>query len=145
MKKVVLLVLLLLASSVFSQTSTFATATRARNGKLISLTNIQGLKDCEIKNFAGEVRKIEVDGNLVNFQLWQPQKSEGAMEKIKEKVTGQKKIKDRQKIEVDLNRIAPSDRAVIFNDLIRKSFTLRVAGYACTDEAASAFSIDLVY
>ena len=146
MKKVVPLVLALLAGSVFSQTSTLATATRARNGKLISLTNIQGLRDCETENFVGEVRKIGVEGNLVHFQLWQPQKGEGTMEKIKEKVTGKKKIKETQKIEIDLNWIAPMDRAVIFNDLIRKSFTLRVAGYACTsDEVVSAFSIDLVY
>ena len=145
MKKVLSLILLLLAASAFGQAS-LATATRAKNGKLISLTNIQGLSDCETKNFVGEVRKIEVDGNLVHFQLWQPQKDAGTIEKVKEKITGRKKIKEKQRIEVDLNRIASADRAVIFKDMIRKSFTLRVAGYSCTqDDVVSAFSIDLVY
>lgn len=146
MKKLLPVILALFAISVSGQTSSVATATRAKNGKLISLTNIQGLRDCETKNFVGEVRKIEVNGNMVRFQLWQPEKDGNTIEKVKEKITGKKRIKERQKIEVDLGRIAPADRAVIFDDMIRKSFTLRVAGYLCKpDDIVSAFSIDLVY
>ena len=146
MKKVCLLTLAFLTVTVAGQTSEFATATRATNGKLIRLTNIVGLSDCETRNFVGEVRKIEVDGNTVRFQLWARNEDQGPIQKIKEKITGRKKIKERQKIAIDLSRIAPTDRAVIFKDMIRKSFTLRVAGYSCApDDVVSVFSIDLVY
>ena len=146
MKKVCLLLFAILTVSAAGQTSEFATATRATNGKLISLTNIVGLSDCETRNFVGEVRKIEIDGNVVRFQLWARNEDQGPIQKIKETITGRKKTKERQKIKVDLNRIAPADRAVIFKDMIRKSFTLRVAGYSCASEDdVSVFSIDLVY
>ncbi|MGH9821059.1 MAG: hypothetical protein ACRD43_12910 [Pyrinomonadaceae bacterium] len=140
------LIFAVLAFSAYGQTSNVATSTRATNGKLISLSNIVGLSDCETKNFVGEVRKINVDGNLLHFQLWAPKKGENVLEKVKEKIKGRKKITAIQKIEVDLNRISAADRAVLFHDMIRKSFTVRVAGYSCgSSDVISAFSLDLVY
>ena len=141
-----LIFLIFLASTAFGQNTGFATATRARNGKLISLANIVGLSDCETKNFVGEVRKIQNDGRLAHFELWEPKETDNTLEIIKEKIRGRKAIKDKVKVEVNLARIAPADRASLFHDMIRKSFTLRVAGYACTpSDTVSAFSLDLVY
>jgi len=125
MKKLFPLMLVFLTVSVFGQTSDLATGTRAKNGKLISLTNIVGLSDCETKNFVGKVRKIRVDLNAAHFQL--------------------SANKEREKIEVDLKRIAGADRAVLFDDMIRRNYTLRVVGYSCNlSPVISAFSIDLV-
>lgn len=146
MKKLFLLIFTILTVSAYGQTSNVATSTRATNGKLISLTNIVGLSDCQTKNFVGEVRKIKVEGNFLHFQLWEPVKGENVLDKVKEKIKGRKKIAATQKIEVDLNRIAAADRAVLFHDMIRKSFTVRVAGYSCaSSDVLSAFSLDLVY
>ena len=128
MKRVIIpIILLLLSVSVFGQASTnVATSGHAVNGKLISLTNIMPLRDCKIENFSGKVRNIKEQGDAVSFQLWEK--------------------KEKRRFELSLNRLAPADRAVIFHDMIRKSFRLRIAGYACEpDEAVSAFSIDLVY
>lgn len=146
MKKLFPFVLLFLAAPCFAQSTTVATSTRAKNGKLVSLSNIQGLSDCETKNFTGEVRNIDLDGDIVRFELWDPKEDEGTFEKIKETIKGRKNIKEKQKIELNLDHLAPVDRAVIFHDMIRKSFTLRAAGYACKpDGVVSAFSLDLVY
>ncbi|MEP7075875.1 MAG: hypothetical protein ABI878_08690 [Acidobacteriota bacterium] len=128
MKWIIFLIILLVFSvSVFGQAAAnVATSGHAVNGKLISLTNIVPLRDCKIENFSGKVRNIDEKGDAVSFQLWEK--------------------KEKRKFELSLNRLAPSDRAVIFHDMIRKSFRLRIAGYACEpDEAISAFSIDLVY
>jgi hypothetical protein len=146
MKKLLPVMLLLFCAPVFTQTHDFATATRAKNGKLVSLTNILGLTDCETKNFVGEVRNIEKQPNAVHFELWEPLKTDNAFEIIKEKIRGRKPVKDKVKVEVSLARIAPADRQRLYSDMIRKSFTLRVAGYMCgTDDMVSAFSLDLVY
>jgi len=146
MKKLLPIVLLLVSSSIFAQTSEFATATRAKNGKLVSLTNILGLSECETRNFVGEVRNIEKQPNVVHFELWEPLKTDNTFEILKEKIRGRKPIKDKIKVNVNLARIAPADRQRLYNDMIRKSFTLRVAGYMCgTDDVVSAFSLDLVY
>jgi hypothetical protein len=146
MKKLLSVMLLLFSAPVLAQTSEYATATRAKNGKLVSLTNILGLSDCETKNFAGEVRNIQKQPNIVNFELWEPLKTDNTFEIIKEKIRGRKPIKDKIKVEVSLGRIAPADRQRLYSDMIRKSFTLRVAGYVCgTSDVVSAFSLDLVY
>ena len=146
MKELLPFILMFLVGAAFGQTTDLAAATRARNGKLISLTNIVGLRDCETKNFVGEVRKIEKDGRFTRFELWEPKETDNTLEIIKEKIRGRKPIKDKVKVEVNLARIAPADRAQLFRDMIRKSFTLRVAGYACApSEVLSVFSMDLVY
>jgi len=146
MNKLLPLILILICSQVFSQTTEFATATRAKNGKLVSLSNILGLSECETRNFVGEVRNIQKQPNVVNFELWEPLKTDNTFKIIKEKIRGRKPIKDKIKVEVNLTRIAPADSQRLYTDMIRKSFTLRVAGYMCgTSDIVSAFSLDLVY
>jgi hypothetical protein len=146
MKTLFPLILILFSASTFAQTTDFATATRAKNGKLVSLTNILGLSDCSTKDFAGEVRNIQKDSNIVYFELWEPKETDNTFEIIKQKIRGRKPIKDKIRVEVSLTRIAPADRQRLYSDMIRKSFTLRVAGYVCgTSDMVSAFSLDLVY
>src|SRR5690349_953731 len=117
MKQLLPFILMFLAGAAIGQTTDFAAATRARNGKLISLTNIVGLSDCETKNFVGEVRKIENDGGFTHFELWEPKETDNTFEIIKEKIRGRKPIKDKVKVEVNLARIDPADRAQLFHDL----------------------------
>jgi len=126
MKKFLSLIFVLLTASAFGQTSDFAAGTYAENGKLISLTNITGLSDCPIKNVAGKVKKIKVRGNLATFRLG----------------TRSEKIN----IEVNLDRLSVADKRVVFSDMIRSRYPLRVAGYSCNpDGIISAFSLDRVY
>jgi hypothetical protein len=161
MRKLLPLILMFFAASACGQTPNFATGTRATNGKLVSIANVLPLSDCQIRNVSGKVRKIDVDGNLVRFQLWDrkhkitPDESAKREESVspdenikngKKKDKKKKKERAKKKIELNLNRLAAADRAVIFNDLIRKSFRLRVAGYSCgSSDVISAFSIDLIY
>src|SRR5215470_6546762 len=146
MKKFLPVILLVIFTPTFAQTGQYATATRAKNGKLVSLTNILGLSECETKNFQGEVRRIDKQPNVVHFELWEPLKTDNSFEILKQKIRGRKPIKDKIKVNVDMGRIAPADRQRLFSDMIRKSFTLRVAGYMYgTDDSVSAFSLDLVY
>jgi hypothetical protein len=164
MKKLFPLILMFFAASAYGQTPNFATGTRATNGKLVSIANILPLSDCQIRNVSGKVRKINVDGNLVHFQLWDkehkitpeerakieesfPDVDNSADKKDKKKKhKKKKKMRPKKKIELNLSRLSTADRAAIFNDMIRKSFRLRVAGYDCsTNDVISAFSIDLIY
>ena len=123
MKKFLPIILALLTVSAFGQTSDLAVGTYAENGKLISLTNIAGLSDCPARNVSGKVKKIKIRGNLATFRLG------SRSEKIN--------------IEVNLDRLSDADRRVIFSDMIRSRYLLRVAGYSCNpDSIISAFSLD---
>lgn len=122
MKKLLPVILALLAVSTFPQTSDLAASTYANNGKLISLTNILGLSDCPTKNVVGKVKKIKIRGNFATFRLG------GRDEKIN--------------IEVNLDRLSAADRRVVFLDMIRSRYILRVAGYSCNpDGIIAAFSL----
>ena len=135
MQKLLPLILLLLTAPAFGQTSRYATATRAENGKLIGLTNILGLSDCRTTEVAGKVRKIKGSGEMATFQLWSDKQE-----------IGEKKTREKRNVEVRLNGIAAADRTAMFKDMIRKSFRLRVAGYLCgASDTISAFSLDLIY
>ena len=132
MKLLVGMMFLLLLVSAYGQGPRFATATRARNGHLIGLSNILGLSDCTSTEFSGKVREIEVNGDKAQFEL-------------RSKKDAAKKRQTRA-VEVDLVRIAPADRKSLFHDLIQNRRVLRVAGYICKPgDPISAFSIDLIY
>jgi hypothetical protein len=126
MKKLLPLTLMLLTVSAYGQSAEVATTTRAVNGKLISVTNIIGLSDCQTRSTVGKVKGVKVDGDVARFGL-----------------SANKETKD---VEVRLDRIAADERVVLFKDLIRKGNVLRIAGYACdSGSVISAFSIDRVY
>ncbi len=123
MKIFLSIILTLLTVSALSQTSDRASGIYAENGKLISLTNMAGLSDCPVRNVSGKVKKIKVRGNLATFRLG------SRSEKIN--------------IEVNLDRLSDADRRVVFLDMIRSRYPLRVAGYSCNpDGIISAFSLD---
>lgn len=122
MKYLLPLLLLLLMISASGQTSDLAAGAYAENGKLIGLTNILGLSNCPTKNVVGKVKKIKVRGNIAAFRL------------------GSRR--DNINIEVNLDRLAPDEKKVVFSDMIRDRYMLRVAGYSCNaDGIISAFSL----
>jgi hypothetical protein len=113
---------LLLSATVFAQVKQYAAGAYAENGRLISLTNLQDLSDCPTKNVAGKVKKIKVNGDTASFRLG------GRDEKIN--------------VEVDLSRLDSRERRVVFLDMIRSRYNLRVAGYVCTEDGPiNAFSL----
>src|SRR5258706_9373378 len=126
MKILLPLIPMLFAGLAFGQSSAAASTTRAKNGQVISLTNILGLSDCPTGIVVGKVRDVEVDGSVARVEL--------------------RANKQSKNVEVHLDRVGADDRAVIFKDLIRKNFILRFAGYACnSSNNISAFSVDRVY
>ena len=126
MKFWLVLIVTLLNVSALAQTTDLATGTRAKNNKLIGLTNLSGLKDCGVNNTEGKVRDVRVEEEKAYFDL------------------GKKKAKET--VLVDLNRLSESDRKDIFQELVKKGLLLRVSGYTCgTDGIIGAISIDRVY
>lgn len=126
MKILLPLIVMICVFSAFGQSSEVASTTRASNGQIISLTNILGLSDCPTRSFVGKVKGVKVDGGVARVGL-----------------SSKKEARD---IEVQLDRVVADDRAVLFKDLIKKGFILRVAGYACgSSDKISAFTIDRVY
>ncbi len=126
MKKFLPLVFVLLAVSAFGQTSELATGTYAESGRLISLTNLSGLSDCESANVIGKITKVKVRGGLVSFRV---------------------RAKDEKKtVEFRLDWLSSRERAVVFFDLVKGAVTVRVSGYSCGSRSViSAFSIDRVW
>lgn len=126
MKFLLPLVVMVCAFSVSGQSTETAATTRASNGQLISLTNIVRLSDCPTRSLVGKVKDVSVDGSAARIGL--------------------RVNRETKNIEVHLDRVGAADRAVLFKDLIRKGFTLRIAGYACdSGDKISAFTIDRVY
>jgi hypothetical protein len=122
MKKLLPLILALLTAPAFGQEQGYAAATYAENGKLLTLTNLQGLSDCPTKIAVGKVKKIKIKDNVAAFRL-------GSRD-------------DNINIEVNLDRLAPREKRVVFLQMIRDRYLLRVAGYACEEGGAiSAFSL----
>src|SRR5580765_8496154 len=125
MKILLPFILILSAIAAFGQSSEAASATRASNGQVISLTNILGLSDCPTRSLVGKVNGVKVDGSVARFGL--------------------RSNKESRDVEVHLDRVGAEDRAVLFKDLIKKGYILRVAGYACgSNDRVSAFTIDRV-
>ena len=103
-----------------------ATAKRAKNGKLISLTNLSELKDCGVKIVEGKVRGVWVEGETVYFDM------------------GKKRQKEN--VRVDYERLNIEDRRSILKELVKEGLVLRVSGYTCgTDGMIEAISIDRSY
>jgi len=122
------------ALSAYGQVSNFATATRAVNNKMISITNIIGLSDCPMSEFSGKVKKVKQEPDALHFQLWN---------KVKD---GDETVKEMRKVDIRMERIAPTDRTAVARELVKSGYTLRVAGYACRSEGVlSAFSVDRIY
>lgn len=126
MKGLLPFVLVVLAVSAFGQKSDAALGTYSENGKMIAITNLSGLSDCAAKSAAGKVRSVKIEGDRAVVRL------------------RDKKVEI--DIEIPLDKLAKDERDAIFKQLVKKKNLLRVAGYACTPEAAiTAFSIDHVY
>ncbi|MEO8649935.1 MAG: hypothetical protein ABI539_12280, partial [Acidobacteriota bacterium] len=81
------------------------------NGKLIGITNLAGLSDCEPRSVSGKIKDIDVSDRSARIRV--------------------KENKTTVEVEIPLQRIAPDDRKVLFHHLITKKVTLRVAGYMC--------------
>ena len=121
------LVILLFAVPAFAQTSDPAVATYSINEKLIGLSNLAGLSDCQVRTVVGKVRKIE-----------RGEKAATVTVKVDKKTSAT--------AVVPLERVAEDDRKTLFRHLITKNNTIRLSGYACDPEAPfSAFSVDRVY
>ncbi|MEO7673966.1 MAG: hypothetical protein ABIU09_07800 [Pyrinomonadaceae bacterium] len=118
--------LFLFAVSAVGQAPDLATGTYAQSGRLISVTNLIGLSDCDSSNVIGKVSKVKVRGNMAYFRV---------------------QAKDEKKtVEISLDRLSSGERAMIFRDLVKTGVTVRVAGYSCGSAAIiSAFSIDRVW
>ncbi|MGH9946197.1 MAG: hypothetical protein ACRD6X_03265 [Pyrinomonadaceae bacterium] len=123
MKIIFPILLLSFSFSCFGQNSSLAVGTYTKNGKLIGLANLSGLSDCSAQNEKGKVKDVEILTEIVRFSL--------------------KEKKESNYIEFRLERLSESDRKIVFNDLIKKNYSLRVAGYTCEGaDAISAFSIE---
>ena len=110
-------------SPVFSQTTGYATPTYSKGGKLIALTDIQGLSDCSTKTVSGRVKKSqrEKGSSIVRFRLGP---------------------RGGPIVELDTNRLGETERRVVFLQMVRARYYLRVAAYACTpDGPLSPFSM----
>lgn len=121
------LIILLFCVSGFAQTTERAVVTYSVNYKLIGLSNLLGLSDCSVKSLTGRVRKLEKKADTATVSL-----------KIDKKTTSE--------VIIPLGRVPEEHRDDVFDHLITKNNTIRVSGYACTEDAPfSAFSVDRVY
>lgn len=121
------LIILFLCVSGFAQTAERAVVTYSVNYKLIGLSNLLGLSDCSVKSLTGRVRKLEKKADTATVSL-----------KIDKKTTSE--------VIIPLGRVPEEHRDDVFDHLITKNNTIRVSGYACTEDAPfSAFSVDRVY
>ena len=126
MKKLIPFILAVSVFPVAAQKKEPAVGRYAENGKLISVTNLSGLSDCETRILEGKVKKVKVNGDVAFVKL-----SEN---------------KSTFEFEAPLERLKPDDRNSIMNDLLLKKIKLRVTGYSCDpSKPVSAFSIDRVY
>jgi hypothetical protein len=119
------LLIILLNGVAFGQ-SEMASAVRAKNGKMISLTNLADLKDCGVKNVEGKVREVRMEQDRAVFDM------------------GKKHQKET--VSIDLKRLEDADRRDFSKQLVKEGLLLRVSGYICgSDEIIEAISIDRVY
>ena len=127
MTKLFPLIILFFAVTAFAQTSDPAVPTYSINEKLIGLSNLTGLSDCQVRSVLGKVKKIERNRDSVS-------------------VTVKVDKKTRETAVIPLERVAADDRKTLLRHLITKNNTVRISGYACTEEGPfSAFSVDRVY
>lgn len=124
MKYFLVLVFVMLSSSIFAQT--WARATYSANGKMVEISDLQGLQSCRVTALSGKVTKID-------------RSDLAAMVMIKQN-------KERLIFQIPLSRVQPDDRKPLFGHLVTKGNTLEVAGYHCVGSTQpSAISIRRVY
>ena len=117
--KLLLCIILLLSTTALGQA---ADANYSRGGKLIGLSNLLPLSDCSVKSYKGKVRDIKIEGDSVRFEL-------------KAKTGG-------GPVQLDMARVADTERGIIFKNLIRKNYPVIVNGYACDAGPVKAISIE---
>jgi len=127
MKTLVFLLLILVSVAAFGQKPEAARGNYAENGKLIGLTNLSALSDCQVFSGEGVVKKVKTEMDRAFVQI------------------EDKKNKVGIKFEIPLERLEREERDAIFRDLVKKSYVLRMSGYACGVEMPVAFSVDRVY
>ncbi len=119
--------LLALSVVAISQNIDPAIAKYAENGKLISVANLSGLKECSIRTVVGKVVGVKLEGNRSQLSL-------------------RTKKEEAVNFEILLDRLLDDDRKALVSDLLKKKMPLRVAGYACDQDAAlTVLSIYRVY
>ncbi len=115
------LIIFLASIPTIAQTAGLASPTYSKSGKLIALTDIQGLSECPMKNVSGRVKKIDKEGSKVSFRIGP---------------------RGGPIVEMDTNRLADAEKRVVFRDMIRARYYVRVAAYVCKEDAPlSPFSI----
>jgi hypothetical protein len=103
-----------------------AVATYSKNGRIIAVTNLSGLSDCPARSAVGKVSSVKVEGDVARVTL--------------------REAKVDADVEIPLNRLLTDERSAFFKHFVSKKVKLRVAGYACTPDAAiTAFSVDRIY
>ena len=104
----------------------FAKGTYARNGILISLTNLAPLSACSIIGMKGIVKSVKFEDNTVVFEL--------------------KEKKKRESFQFSLDNLGEIEKKNLRKGFMRKGIPLRVSGYACIeDDPVQAISIDRSY
>lgn len=127
MRKLLCVVLTgLLSVLVSAQKLDPAIATYSKNGRIVAVTNLSGLSDCAARSAFGKVSDVKVEGETARVSL--------------------RENKVDADVEIPLARLSADDRKAIFRHFLSKKVKLRVAGYACTPDAAiTAFSVDRIY
>jgi hypothetical protein len=124
--KLSLALMIFLTLPVLAQTAGMAKGTYARNGVLISLTNLAPLSSCSITGMKGIVKSVQFEGNMVVFEL--------------------KEKKERQAFQFNLDNLGEPEKRNLRKGFMRKGIPLRVSGYACTEsDPVQAISIDRSY
>ena len=126
MKLLLALMIFLSCPAVAQTDGTIAKGTYARNGVLISLTNLAPLSSCSIIGMKGLVKSVKFEGNMVVFEL--------------------KEKKKRESFQFSLDNLDETEKKSLHKGFMRKGIPLRVSGYACTeDDPVQAISIDRSY
>ena len=127
MKSLVLSIFLILTFCAVSRSQDVAAGSYAANGTMIGITNLTGFSDCSAASATGKIVKIKVgtDYAIVDIDV----------EQLEE-----------QRVRIPLERVKSEDRPVLFKQLLKKGFKVRVSGYRCTaDCAITVFSVDRIY
>lgn len=94
---------------------------------MIGITNLTGLSECGAASVTGKIKKVKVGTDLALFDVDADELEE-------------------QRVRVPLDRLKSDERSIIFKQLVKKGYVVRVTGYRCSaDCAITAFSIDRIY
>ena len=104
-----------------------AAGSYAGNGTMIGMTNLTELSDCAAASVTGKIKKVKVGSDLAVLEIDANELEE-------------------QRVRVPLGRLKSDEKPIFLKQLIKKGYTVRVAGYRCSaDCAITAFSIDRIY